>query len=471
VTERDFEQRLRDEFRQMVNEAAPPALRASVIAIPDLVPPTPERRWTAGWRLPSLNRFAPFALAATAIVVTVLIGIGLVFRLLPTVGPSPVPVPTHEATPGPTATPAPTAGPLGGGLILTGEAIDQVTPSRFDVFTLDAGTGQKTLLGTLPWGPGDQLPYDFQLGADRRHVLITRNGEGPLPLGNQTGAGRELSIVCCELPPDVLQIPPKLRTPGKTQYSVSGGYAWVLSPQSDRIAGLHDGPIHVQGCDLCTAPDGVVILDVDGSDLRSLPLPAGTQGSGPISWSPDGSAVVITACRPCNNAYPPDKPPTAIQHTHFLIVPVDGSPIRELLDEPETIFGSLGWSPDGATIAFGRNQCPPKEHAPSCQAGNLQLVTMSVADGHETVVADVTGDRLEWSPDGRRIAIGGIFVMDADGSHLAKLSDGEDPEWSPDGSWLLFSTYDLALKTNRSWIVPADGGEPRLLGPYGGYAW
>src|SRR5439155_15664200 len=95
VTERDFEQRLRDEFRQMVDEAAPPALRASVIAIPDVVPPTPERRWTAGWRFPSMNRFAPFALVAAAVIVTVLIGISLVLRLPPSVGPLPIPVPTH----------------------------------------------------------------------------------------------------------------------------------------------------------------------------------------------------------------------------------------------------------------------------------------------------------------------------------------------------------------------------------------
>jgi hypothetical protein len=50
---------------------------------------------------PALNRFAPLALAATAVVVALLIGISLLVGR-PNVGPSPVPNKTHEATPQPT---------------------------------------------------------------------------------------------------------------------------------------------------------------------------------------------------------------------------------------------------------------------------------------------------------------------------------------------------------------------------------
>jgi hypothetical protein len=102
MTERDFEQRLRADFRQMVDEAASPALRANVMAIPEVVSVSPQRRLTAGWGFPPLNRFAPLALAATAVVVAILIGIGLLVRP-PNVGPSPIPGPTHSATLEPTA--------------------------------------------------------------------------------------------------------------------------------------------------------------------------------------------------------------------------------------------------------------------------------------------------------------------------------------------------------------------------------
>ena len=474
MTGRDFEQRLRRGFRQMVDEATPSSLRASVIAIPDVVPSAAPRRLTAGWSLPRQNRFAVFAVAATA-VVAVLIGIGLLARS-PNVGPSPVPGPTHQVTPEPN-------GLLGGGLMLVHERYDPLNPGPLAVFTLDARIGQQTLLGTLqPVGSTTSLNrYDFQWGADRKHVLITQHGEGPLPLNDLTAAGRDLTFICCEPPAEVIQLPPDQQLPGKTQYGLLPGYDWVLSPQGDRIAGLHDGLTHTAGCDLCSAPDSIVILEVDSGDLRTLPLPRGSRSSQaryPISWSPDGSAVVIGGCRPCNDPYSrgiADKTPTAIEHGHLFIVPVDGSPVLELLDATETTLYSAAWSPDGTTIAFGRYECAANEHAPYCQRGTHSLVTMTVAKGEDTVVAKVTGDRLAWSPDGRRMAFAGdagIFVMDADGSHLTKLSDGREPTWSPDGEWLSFSRYSDALATfTGPWIVPANGGEPRLLGPYGGWGW
>lgn len=67
---------------------------------------TPQRRSLAGWRFPPMNRFAPLALAATALVVVLLIGIGLILRS-PNVGPSPIPGPTHSAALEPSATAEP----------------------------------------------------------------------------------------------------------------------------------------------------------------------------------------------------------------------------------------------------------------------------------------------------------------------------------------------------------------------------
>ena len=96
MTEREFEQRLRADLRQLVDKGASPALRASVIAIPDVVSPVPQRRVRARWRFPSMNRFAPFGLAAMAVVV-ILIGIGLFVRW-PNIGPPSVPTATPELT-------------------------------------------------------------------------------------------------------------------------------------------------------------------------------------------------------------------------------------------------------------------------------------------------------------------------------------------------------------------------------------
>jgi hypothetical protein len=108
MTERDFEARLRAGFRQMGDEATPSALRASVIAIPDVVPTAARRRLTPGWRFPPVSRFAPVALAATAVVVVILNGISIFVRS-PEIGPSPIPGPADSSSAEPTATSKPAA--------------------------------------------------------------------------------------------------------------------------------------------------------------------------------------------------------------------------------------------------------------------------------------------------------------------------------------------------------------------------
>jgi TolB protein len=77
-----------------------------------------------------------------------------------------------------------------------------------------------------------------------------------------------------------------------------------------------------------------------------------------------------------------------------------------------------------------------------------------------------------WSPDGTRIAFyserdgnGEIYVMDADGSNVTRLTntlaDEGYPWWSPDGSTLTFDSdeaggFDI-------WAMHADGTSPRRL--------
>jgi DNA-binding winged helix-turn-helix (wHTH) protein/Tol biopolymer transport system component len=95
------------------------------------------------------------------------------------------------------------------------------------------------------------------------------------------------------------------------------------------------------------------------------------------------------------------------------------------------------------------------------------------------------GDRLQltfppagsgiprWSPDGKRIAVvteSGICVVPADGGTPEEVASGEDPDWSPDGGTLLFSTHDssrvsavwalqrLELKTRQMSQWPASEG-------------
>lgn len=422
------------------------------------------------WALIALMLLLALAIGSAA-----LIGSGVV-KLPALVDESVMPSSTPSST-----TPAPEV-LVGGGLMLVHSAELNADGETLDVFTLNVGTAELTLLGTLPSGT-----YGFQWGADRRHVLIKgSNSAGPTPLDNQTDAGRQLIFICCELPEEPVAFPSGQGKPDVTMAPAGG---WVLSPQNDRIAGVHGRLINPSVCLLCSVIDAVVVMDGDGGNLHTLPLPEGTQGvEGPISWSPDGSAVLISGCRPCNNARyssraaslvtdPSKLTPTAVEHAHLYIVPVDGSPVQELLDETETTFFAAAWSPDATRVAFSSYVCPSDEHAPYCYTGTGALETFDVAAGQRTVIADQGSAGLAWSPDGRRIAfvaVDGIFVMDRDGSQRTKVSpNGEQPRWSPDGQWLVFSIHGEELRAADviPWIVPLDGGEPRLLGPYGGWGW
>jgi hypothetical protein len=426
-----------------------------------------------GGRTLSLALVALLLLLTLAVGTAALIGSGVIKFPALVVDASATP---NEGTPYPSATSEQDL-LLGGGLMLVHSFPPDSATDTFDVFTLDAGTGRQTLLGTLP----NLGTYNFQWGTDRKHVLIIGNA-GLTPLGNQTDAGRQLTFICCELPEEPVALPSGVGKPGVTVAPAGG---WVLSPQSDRIAGLHERLLNLPGCLMCSTADAVVIMDGDGRNLRTLPLPQGTQVDSPISWSPDGSAVLVSGCRPCNNALyaspgglatdPRKLTPTAVEHAHLYIVPVDGSPVQELLDETETRFFSPAWSPDGTTMAFSSYVCGSAEHAPYCGRGSGTLEKLVVAEGQRAVLAKRADTGLVWSPDGRRLAFtgdDGIFVMDADGTHLARLTNGQEPRWSPDGQWLLFSIHGQGLGAPIiPWIVQVDGGEPRLLGPYGGWAW
>lgn len=93
-----------------------------------------------------------------------------------------------------------------------------------------------------------------------------------------------------------------------------------------------------------------------------------------------------------------------------------------------------------------------------------------VMNGDGTGVRRVTRTTTQWrhdpawSPDGRRIAFGvtkptpeGIWVMDADGSTVRRLTNGSAPAWSHDGRRIAFERWDSFGDDPSLFIADANG--------------
>jgi TolB protein len=148
----------------------------------------------------------------------------------------------------------------------------------------------------------------------------------------------------------------------------------------------------------------------------------------------------------------------------------DGSEKRLLARIQTNNIFRPAWSPDGRTIAIA----------------TFSRVLFVNADGRgqRDVTREWGLDGLPvWSPDGRRIAFmrawgndGDIYVMNADGSGLRRLTRNEGPGWawlpmwSPSGRKIAFNRVQPPPKRPYSkgwkhevWVMNADGSGQRRL--------
>jgi Tol biopolymer transport system component len=110
------------------------------------------------------------------------------------------------------------------------------------------------------------------------------------------------------------------------------------------------------------------------------------------------------------------------------------------------------WSPDGKRIAFMREIC--------CESSSTSTVDIYVMDADGTHLTRLNQGQHPnvnpaWSPDGKYIAwmalagdsqnpVGQIAVMNSDGSNQTKIpldisvAFGYPPAWSPDGQQIMF---------------------------------
>src|SRR5205085_5119915 len=122
----------------------------------------------------------------------------------------------------------------------------------------------------------------------------------------------------------------------------------------------------------------------------------------------------------------------------------------------------------------------------STESGRSEIWVMN-ADGSDQTQLTFPDDPSapdandpSWSPEGSKIVFwsgfvreyGNIYTMNADGSHRTQLTfepageNSDNPAWSPDGNLIMFESPRNG--TLETWIMAADGANPRVLFP-GGY--
>lgn len=221
--------------------------------------------------------------------------------------------------------------------------------------------------------------------------------------------------------------------------------AW--SPDGTRIAYAHTWAS-------AGGEDGIWLVSADGS---SEPTRLIGSGSSP-TWSPDGTSIAYVA------SVSPD--PRGDPNGDLWLMDPDGGSAHQVTQfgAHDGAVGGLSWSPDGSRITF--DTFSPEGKGP-------EGVWIVDADG-ANLRRISGGSAPRWSPDGTQIAFGwapsgegseGVWIVDADGANSHRIADGSAPGWSPDGTQIVHTTYPGQGPWNDWWVVNADGtGRTKLPG-------
>jgi dipeptidyl aminopeptidase/acylaminoacyl peptidase len=178
-----------------------------------------------------------------------------------------------------------------------------------------------------------------------------------------------------------------------------------------------------------------------------------------LSFSPDGAHIAYSS--DVSGQFNLWRQPTA-----------GGTPIQ-LTDDPERAVRDVAWSPDGATILYTADHHGDEFY---------QLALIPATGGAVAALTDQPTVQHylaaePWAPDSTRIAYAGNDRAPTDQDILVRdLRDGSTEQmlagdalyfpiaWSPDGQSLT-AIDEISNSEARAWLVPLDGGEPRLLTP------
>ena len=206
--------------------------------------------------------------------------------------------------------------------------------------------------------------------------------------------------------------------------------------------------------------DGMELLSVlpDGSEPQVIPTPEGLPWL--HSWSPDGTKIAVSVF------------PMGEGDRTIWVMNADGS--DAVLVAAAWNVSVPSWSPDGTTIAYSASTEGRTEiHLVGADGSKDRVLHAENAEGTFAVFS------AKFSPDGTEILFDrgtdsryDIFVMDADGTNVRQLTTtgtDYDPHWSPDGTQITFTREEIVevqgerRATSDIFVMNADGTDVRRL--------
>jgi Tol biopolymer transport system component len=422
MTDQDLEQRLRDWYRADIgdHESAPLQLRAELASLVQTAARS-RRPLTAGWTFPSMHRFAPIALAATAAVVAVLIGIGLILRS-PEVGPSPLPGPTHNRTPGPAGTArngwiAVSANPSNIG---AGEAGDIYLITETETARRIIGADDDGLAQACPrFSPdGWRLAYGESRASgpvttyrgvwpvsDRAVVVVGLNeqGEASAPILRVAVATDPGQLSCPEWSPDGRLL--AMRAEAELLVADAASGETTVFPVSEAPWGQQDFEWSRDGSSIAVSEPGQIrVVRLDGGDSTVIPV----EGSTPryLSWTAADKQIAFVSTDGGGDGLAVNVVDVARGNT---------TQLTPTSTELQLKFHYPAVSPQGTQLAYLQRtyRCTGEGPGDSCTQDPERLL-LSNLDGSDVVELQIPAgngvEGLVWSPDGKRLLLGADAV-------------------------------------------------------------